>query len=965
MAPSKSLRSYISRPYQALSVYLIVLLLLVVSLGRPLNANTFFIRGDVTADGSLHLADPIKVLHHVILGDRIPCESSADADDSGQLDLTDGIFLLHLLFLDGSLPPSPFPVCGLDPTEDLLTCRDYSICQSGDGEAIDASGASFVVRGPNNQELQFEIGEGIFQFSSSISFKLSEELVRHHLDTDTTLPTFELSLDARDLNSLDPGGTLSLQLTDDGQLFPQAPEFLADFSLFFEVSGQVYFWPIEATKILTENDEEKWQAQIPASLFANIREWGLVGREGSIDGRPIFVEEFLEGQEVLLSRDGEQVLGQVEYLSPDQLRIRTVLNSVLREFTLDIPQTPVTLKIQLAWVEHQYQASRAAFEAVWPTGQLYRASPIDRTLETPEEFLPVPGFDLGESSPVVLIHGWDFNDPFKDLFQIDGTQVQFQAFDVWQNEAEARQHLENYWAHLLDEIYFPGAEGIYLYAFNPYSSLEENAQKLSSVLESHFNWSQRTEPLTLLTHSNGTLLAVDAIDHTFPAGQNLPESLRIIALETPFRGTPYASPSFQQLWLAENHHYARSTLSPYWRSLGYAERRVFPIEVLTSFTHAALFFRTHSSAAEVWSFDQSWLKLSNDRLDASLFAVGSDLQESPAAPLSHRLLENFLSHYQDEFNRHPFSESDGIVPLASQLRRKGAASEFWFDLSTISPKETILAGSWHGQGRNASELQDHLGLGVGSRTTRGGYKLLYIPPTSFLMGSSASEPGHRPDEIRHQVNLTRGFFMGATEVTQKDYREVLGSNPSFFTADPSSDSFPVEGVSWDDAVLFCESLTARERQAGTIRSDEFFRLPTEAEWECMARAGTTSSFFFGEASSCSLFECSPCPPADSYLLWCANSNNSPAPVKSKPVNAWGFYGVHGNVAEWCQDNYGSYSASEVDDPTGPSEGILKVIRGGSWFTDQLQSARSAARGKSLSTIKGANFGFRIVLDRLP
>jgi len=157
----------------------------------------------------------------------------------------------------------------------------------------------------------------------------------------------------------------------------------------------------------------------------------------------------------------------------------------------------------------------------------------------------------------------------------------------------------------------------------------------------------------------------------------------------------------------------------------------------------------------------------------------------------------------------------------------------------------------------------------------------------------------------------------------------------------------VETVSWNDAVAYCQKLTERERAAGRITAQQAYRLPTEAEWEYAARAGTTGPRY-GEL--------------DAIGWHNGNSGSEIHPVKQKAANAWGLYDMMGNVDEWCGDWYGDYPTGSVTDPSGPNSGSFRVHRGGSWFSD-ARFARSAFRyGWYDPGVRYYNLGFRPVLS---
>jgi formylglycine-generating enzyme required for sulfatase activity len=186
--------------------------------------------------------------------------------------------------------------------------------------------------------------------------------------------------------------------------------------------------------------------------------------------------------------------------------------------------------------------------------------------------------------------------------------------------------------------------------------------------------------------------------------------------------------------------------------------------------------------------------------------------------------------------------------------------------------------------------------------------------------------------------------MGVHEVTQAQYEQVMGVNPSEFKGANN----PVETVTWDDAVEFCRRLSAlpAEKAAGNV-----YRLPTEAEWEYACRAGTTTMYSFGDDES----------DLCDYGWSRENSDGKTHPVGSKLPNAWGLYDMHGNVWEWCQDWLGDYPRGSVTDPSGATSGSSRVYRGGSWdYTAEI--CRSAYRNGNVPSYRYFNFGFRVSLS---
>jgi formylglycine-generating enzyme required for sulfatase activity len=223
-------------------------------------------------------------------------------------------------------------------------------------------------------------------------------------------------------------------------------------------------------------------------------------------------------------------------------------------------------------------------------------------------------------------------------------------------------------------------------------------------------------------------------------------------------------------------------------------------------------------------------------------------------------------------------------------------------------------------------------------------KLVLIPKGTFTMGSPKSEAGRSDGELQHEVTISQDYYLGVYEVTQAQYEQVMGKNPSRFKGPRN----PVEQVSWDDVVKFCERLSElpEEKKAGRV-----YRLPTEAEWEYACRAGSKTAFSFGDNSE-SLGD---------YAWFGDNSNGKTHPVGEKKPNAWGLYDMHGNVWEWCSDRYDDYPKGAVTDPVGPKEGSYRVFRGGGWDFEAA-FCRSAYRNGYSSLNRYYHSGFRLALS---
>jgi formylglycine-generating enzyme required for sulfatase activity len=239
-----------------------------------------------------------------------------------------------------------------------------------------------------------------------------------------------------------------------------------------------------------------------------------------------------------------------------------------------------------------------------------------------------------------------------------------------------------------------------------------------------------------------------------------------------------------------------------------------------------------------------------------------------------------------------------------------------------------------------------------------GMTLVEIPPGRFTMGSAASEAGRNDDETLHDVEITRAFFMGRYEVTQQEWRTVMGTAPSqFATCGPKC---PVENVAFFDVQQFLAKLNDRTKSRR-------YRLPTEGEWEYACRAGTTGPFSTGENLTTVQANYNGKQPYGTPSTGPAGEfRQRPSPVGTFPLNPWGLADMHGNVWEWTGDWYGPYgeTASANIDPHGAPSGEKRVIRGGSWFFD-ANSARCGLRYTHAPEDRGFSLGFRVAADRLP
>jgi len=241
--------------------------------------------------------------------------------------------------------------------------------------------------------------------------------------------------------------------------------------------------------------------------------------------------------------------------------------------------------------------------------------------------------------------------------------------------------------------------------------------------------------------------------------------------------------------------------------------------------------------------------------------------------------------------------------------------------------------------------------------------MVWCSPGSFMMGSPDNEIGHWDNEPLHNVGFSSGFWTGKYEVTQAQYKAVMGNNPSYFD---KGDDLPVHDVNWYDAMEFCRTLTQIEKSADRLPEGYVYTLPTEDQWEYACRAGTTTALNNGV----DLTDYYKCPEMDEVGWYGFNSGTSEFdylqgrkihPVGQKRPNAWGIYDMHGNVMEWCLDWYSVYPSSFVTEPADPDTNEGRVVRGGHYYQD-AHHCRSAARfGGYQPHVGGSENGLRVVL----
>lgn len=365
--------------------------------------------------------------------------------------------------------------------------------------------------------------------------------------------------------------------------------------------------------------------------------------------------------------------------------------------------------------------------------------------------------------------------------------------------------------------------------------------------------------------------------------------------------------------------------------------------------------------------------------DATRLLATSELQTPPDEPMDQVKLADawwdlaqpapedakraMLLRAQYWYEQAEANVPDGLVKTRVATRMKEIA-----DLVPLAPETPGLLGLVPQHADSAKAYQTrwarHLGFPE-VETNAIGMRLVLIPPGEFDMGSRAADVERwiqetqgmnlqgrysdflRSESPRHLVRLTRSFYLGMHEVTQAQYQQVMGTNPSQVTA--RGEASPVDGVSWDNAVEFCRLLSEHpdEKAAGRI-----YRLPTEAQWEYACRAGSVTPFYFAVDPA----------HLDQYGWFAGNAKDSSHPVGGRRPNPWGLFDMVGNVSEWCSDWFAVdyYQQSPLENPAGPMSGAGRVIRGGTFRDSWPGSLRSAFRLASPAGGRNDTVGFRVV-----
>jgi formylglycine-generating enzyme required for sulfatase activity len=317
------------------------------------------------------------------------------------------------------------------------------------------------------------------------------------------------------------------------------------------------------------------------------------------------------------------------------------------------------------------------------------------------------------------------------------------------------------------------------------------------------------------------------------------------------------------------------------------------------------------------------------------------LNPGPADGVWGRRTETAVRQFQAQQGLPQTGQLDAATQnkLQEEWQRLAEAQRRLEEQRRMEAERRRLAEERRQQDETRQQEEMRVAVGVYPSTLHNdiGMQFVLIPAGEFLMGSNDREADDDEKPV-HRVRISRPYYLGIYEVTQAEWEAVMGQNPSRFKGRDR----PVEQVSWDDVQAFIQRLNAREGHSK-------YRLPTEAEWEYAARAGTTTAYSFGDEAR----------QLGAYAWYDDNAGGQTHAVGGKRPNGWSLYDMHGNVWEWVQDWYGTYPAGAVTDPQGPSSGSYRVVRGGGGLGG-AGCCRSASRGNYAPGDRNGDLGFRLL-----
>jgi formylglycine-generating enzyme required for sulfatase activity/serine/threonine protein kinase len=438
--------------------------------------------------------------------------------------------------------------------------------------------------------------------------------------------------------------------------------------------------------------------------------------------------------------------------------------------------------------------------------------------------------------------------------------------------------------------------------------------KLSSILETSLTLSREYEYEKALSQ-----LEIVTGDKHATTGDLRQQAAKQIAIITPQRDEQYQLRD-QLVELAaqhqQNHDYASAV----------QELEKIPAPLRTGNKIAEQLSNAQAARDEIASLEMEIRDAVRDkRIDGLLEKVTRFLELNP----EHEKIQ--------ELHKQLLQQQQKAISAAAKL--------------ATSIKDALAKGDWQTVLRLDPNNCKALGLKASAPITNTlGMTFNKLPAGTFMMGSPVDETDREDGEHQHEVTISKAFYMQTTEVTQGQWKAVMGTEPwkgQSYVKEGAH--YPATYVRWDDAVAYCKNLSEKEGKT--------YRLPTEAQWEYACRAGTGTRWSFGDDEKA----------LGDYAWYWKNAYDAGEryahQVRLKKPNQFGLYDMHGNVWEWCYDYYGKdyFEQSPEKDPTGPTSGSFRVLRGGSWDLS-TRYARSAVRGRLVADYRSRNNGFRLVRE---
>jgi pimeloyl-ACP methyl ester carboxylesterase len=680
-----------------------------------------FRRGDSNADAQFDLSDPVYTLGFLFLGTRTPsCEDAADSNDDGALDLSDAVHSLGFLFLGGPAPPGPFSACGADPTQDALDCVAFPSCGPLPNPVVEAAvapgGASIEASGAAG-DAAVTFDPGIFTRPTLVRVEVAEEPAPL-LDSPEApiLPVVKLSFDGTHLDPTGEENGITVRL--DPRSTPGGAPF-EDAVVFFRCGSHEFFYILPVESAAGEGGgaivASPAVVRISSALFNQLHDRYLVGQEFVVDSANAVIADVERSGRVIIALGEQAVDGTIEYFEEQgRAVVQFVYDGLERIYETEF-LPGVSIEIGWGAAKEFYQCATTTIATLVGPGKLYRVSFPDLSLtevDGPEE--------LEGTEPLVLVHGWEVFDPIREMLDLTGAGILWRAYVAPRNEDDVTDKVKAYWASVLEYLKTHQVQDVYVYTYNTFLSvnrathllgvpvLPPNHESFANKLRDAFDWEDPTQPITIVAHSMGGLLTACALDHQFNLQNPIPNNIRLITLDTPFRGSPFANREFQGYFLSRGLRAVLDAAGSVRPTLDLLAQARMVLEALGGMATALAFLATSTPGARDLDLDALWSTVGKRGLDGRMLAVGGVMGPS-GHPIEYHITRSLLDSYPDQLGRRPYAVSDGIVPLASSFRRAGAIGQVWFS-GTPTVTERYLSGEDHSSVAERTAVFAGLGL---------------------------------------------------------------------------------------------------------------------------------------------------------------------------------------------------------------------------------------------------------------